>query len=63
MITMDNKGLSYEDYTVALVWAINFEMSAVRYLLNQEHRPLPRKEGDSNLYVLGELCGHNFVIA
>jgi len=53
---------SYEEYTVAVVCAIEFEMSAIRYMLDLEHS-LPTKEGDSNIYVLGELNGHNVVLA
>lgn len=53
----------YEDYTVAVICAIDFEFSAVRYMLDQEHSRLSIKQGDSNMYVLGELCGHNVVLA
>lgn len=52
----------YEDYTVAVICAIDFEMSAVRYMLDREHDRL-RPRGDSNTYVLGELSGHNIVLA
>jgi ankyrin repeat protein/nucleoside phosphorylase len=54
---------TYSDYTVAVVCAMGFEMSAVRYMLDDEHSRLPTKQGDLNLYVLGELSGHNVVIA
>jgi ankyrin repeat protein/nucleoside phosphorylase len=54
---------TYNDYTVAVVCAMGFEMSAVRYMLDNEHPRLPIKQGDLNLYVLGELSGHNVVIA
>lgn len=53
----------YNEYTVAVVCALGFEMSAVRYMLDQEHPTLPAKKGDQNIYVLGELSGHNIVIA
>ncbi|OWT43263.1 Pfs, NACHT and WD domain protein [Pochonia chlamydosporia 170] len=53
----------HESYTVAVICAIGFEMSAVRYMLDREHPRLPPKQGDSNLYVLGELSGHNVVLA
>ncbi|KAJ5157505.1 Pfs NACHT and WD domain protein [Penicillium canariense] len=53
----------YEDYTVAVICAIGFEMSAVRYMLDHEHYRLPPRQGDSNIYVLGELSGHNIVLA
>ncbi|KAF3903113.1 hypothetical protein ABW21_db0204588 [Orbilia brochopaga] len=42
---------------------MEFEMSAVRYMLDREHPPLPSKEADSNKYFLGELSGHNIVLA
>jgi nucleoside phosphorylase len=38
-------------------------MSAVRYMLDREHKRLPRKPGDSTVYILGELSGHNIVLA
>jgi len=37
-------------------------MSAVRYMLDDEHDRLPRKEGDSNRYICGEMSGHNVAI-
>lgn len=54
---------SFNDYTVAIVCAAGFEMSAVRYMLDLEHPNLPTKKGDSNIYVLGQLSGHNVVLA
>ncbi|EWG41288.1 hypothetical protein FVEG_03428 [Fusarium verticillioides 7600] len=54
---------AYESYTVAVVSALGFEMSAVRYMLDREHPSLPNKDGDSNIYVLGELQGHKVVLA
>src|SRR2546429_673280 len=63
---MDDKSKkhpSYEQYTVALVCAMSFEMSAVRYMLDEEHSRLPMKDGDSNIYVLGKFSGHNIVVA
>lgn len=53
----------HDSYTVAFICALNFEMSAVRYQLDCEHPNLPPQPGDSNLYVLGELLGHNVVLA
>ncbi|KAJ5484694.1 hypothetical protein N7453_012162 [Penicillium expansum] len=55
--------LGYEAYTVGIVCALEFEMSAVRYMLDNEHSRLPRKPGDSTLYILGELSGHNVILA
>lgn len=54
---------TYKQYTVAVICAMSFEMSAVRYMLDREH-PRPRnKDGDSNSYVVGELAGHNVALA
>ncbi|KAK8041743.1 hypothetical protein PG993_006266 [Apiospora rasikravindrae] len=55
--------LSYEDYTVAIVCPIDFEMSAVRYMLDKQHDDLPPKQGDPNSYILGELSGHRVALA
>jgi nucleoside phosphorylase len=55
--------LTYEAYTVAVVCAIEFEMSAVRYMLDEEHQRLPTLLGDSNRYIFGQLSGHNIVLA
>ncbi|KAI0451011.1 nucleoside phosphorylase domain-containing protein [Xylaria acuta] len=54
---------TYETYTVAVVCAIEFEMSAVRYMLDKEHQRLPNKPGDPNRYILGQLSGHDTVLA
>ncbi|KAM6513564.1 hypothetical protein FALCPG4_015957 [Fusarium falciforme] len=54
---------TYDDYSVAVVCAMAFEMSALRYMLDQEHPRLRTKEGDPNMYTLGELHGHNVVLA
>ncbi|RYP61065.1 hypothetical protein DL771_010264 [Monosporascus sp. 5C6A] len=54
---------SYDDYTVAVVCAMSFEMSAVRYMLDREHPRLRSQQGDPNIYVLGTLSGHNVVLA
>lgn len=54
---------SYNDYTVAVVFAMSFEMSALRFMLDNEHPSLPRMPGDFNVYTLGDLHGHNVVLA
>ncbi|KAK6337127.1 hypothetical protein TWF718_009911 [Orbilia javanica] len=53
----------HEDYNVAVITTIDYEMSAFRFMLDREHTPLPIQEGDSNMYVLGEFNGHNIVLA
>ncbi|KAJ5560515.1 hypothetical protein N7513_002914 [Penicillium frequentans] len=55
--------VSYEKYTVGIVCTLEFEMCALRYILDKEHVSLPGKPGDSNMYILGELSGHNVTIA
>ncbi|KAJ1328869.1 ankyrin repeat domain-containing protein 50 [Microdochium nivale] len=55
--------MAHGDYTVAIICAIGFEMSAVRYLLDCEHPRLRAQPGDANMYILGELAGHNTVLA
>lgn len=54
---------AYEQYTVAVICAMSFEMSAVRYMLDKEHPRLRNMDGDSNSYVVGELAGHNVALA
>ncbi|KAF4202962.1 hypothetical protein CNMCM8927_009403 [Aspergillus lentulus] len=57
------KRLSHDAYTVALLTPLEIELSAVRYMLDEEHQPLPNARGDPNYYILGRLCQHNVVIA
>jgi nucleoside phosphorylase len=38
-------------------------MSAARYMLDEEHERLPKDTHDTNSYILGQLSGHNVVIA
>ncbi|BCS25933.1 Pfs, NB-ARC and Ankyrin domain protein [Aspergillus puulaauensis] len=57
------KRLRYQDYKIGVICALEFEMSAIRYMLDEEHLRLPPAPGDRNLYVLGNLCGHNVAIA
>lgn len=57
------KTLDHHAYTVALFCPLEVELSAARYLLDEEHQRLPTAEGDSNKYTLGLLNGHNVVIA
>ncbi|KKZ62981.1 hypothetical protein EMCG_02693 [[Emmonsia] crescens] len=54
---------SYGDYAIAVVCAKEFEMSAIRYMLEHEHYPVPTASKDSNLYIFGELSGHNVILA
>ncbi|KAF3912608.1 hypothetical protein AA313_de0206115 [Arthrobotrys entomopaga] len=56
------KSYSYKHYTVAVVTTLELEMTAIRYMLDDEHERLPLQPGDSNLYTLGKLNRHNVVL-
>lgn len=53
---------TYNDYMVGVVCTMGFEMSAIRYMLDDKNFYLPTKQGDSNLYVLSKLSSHNVVL-
>ncbi|KAL2842895.1 hypothetical protein BJY01DRAFT_248850 [Aspergillus pseudoustus] len=53
----------YGAYRIGIICALEFEMSAVRFMLEEEHPDLPSAPGDPNIYVLGELSGHHVAIA
>lgn len=57
------KTLNHGSYTVALICPLEVEMSAARYMLDEEHQRLPKAKHDTNSYILGRLSGHNVVIA
>lgn len=57
------KKLGYDDYGVAIICPLEVEMSAVRYMLDEEHARLPSKGGDSNRYICGCMSGHKVVIS
>ncbi|KAH8717928.1 Vegetative incompatibility protein HET-E-1 [Beauveria bassiana] len=54
-----------EDYTVGWVCALPVEIAAARALLDHVHGELPAdlSENDPNSYVLGNIQGHNIVLA
>ncbi|KAI0903765.1 nucleoside phosphorylase domain-containing protein [Ustulina deusta] len=54
---------THDDYTVAILCALGLEKNAVRYMLDEEHQRLQTQPGDPNSYTLGELHGHNVVLA
>jgi nucleoside phosphorylase len=54
--------LSHDAYTVGWISPLEVEMSAARYLLDEEHAPLEKEQGDPNYYTLGGINGHNVVI-
>ncbi|OGM44082.1 hypothetical protein ABOM_007276 [Aspergillus bombycis] len=55
--------LTHDDYTVGWISALPLEMAAAQLLLDQVHPDLPQPARDCNTYVLGEIAGHNVVIA
>ncbi|KAL2209797.1 hypothetical protein CC79DRAFT_1318828 [Sarocladium strictum] len=64
MATGSQATTSVEDYRVAMIFAMGFEMSAFRYMLDEEHEMTFDKEpGDQNQYILGKSGRHNVVLA
>lgn len=62
-VSRKRKRLEYTDYTVAMICPLEVEMSAARYLLDEEHESLHHLPGDTNEYILGQMSGHNVAIA
>ncbi|KAH7179070.1 uncharacterized protein B0J16DRAFT_402434 [Fusarium flagelliforme] len=55
---------SLDEYTVGCVCAHDFEMAAVEGMLEKPHpQPAQQDPNDHNSYILGEVWGHNVVIA
>ncbi len=54
--------LSHRDYTVACICPMGVELAPVKAMLDQPHPSLPTQRGQ-NSYTLGEIAGHNIVIA
>ncbi|KAF5973206.1 vegetative incompatibility het-e-1 [Fusarium coicis] len=60
----DNAAFESEEYTVGWVCALPLEMAAARGMLDLIHPDLSHQDpGDHNSYILGEIRGHNIVIA
>ena len=53
---------THDDYTVAIICPMSFEMGAMRYMLENEHPRLPSHPKDPNLYLLGDVYDHNVVL-
>ncbi|KAL7800883.1 nucleoside phosphorylase domain-containing protein [Trichoderma afarasin] len=53
---------AYESYTVGLLCRLPSALCAARALLDEEHEPLPSKDGDDNSYFLGKMGKHNVVL-
>jgi nucleoside phosphorylase len=60
---MVQEKLIHDAYTVGWVCVLECELNASRALLDKEHERLPAAEKDDNAYLLGEMGGHNVVIA
>jgi len=56
------KQLTYDDYTVGIICPLDVEMTALRYMLDEEHIRLPGRDGDRNRYILGKMGDHNVAI-
>lgn len=55
--------LRYEDYTIGWICAIQVEVLAARFMLDEKHDGVfPGKIGDENHYIPGTINGHNVVI-
>jgi nucleoside phosphorylase len=54
--------LSHRDYTVACICPMGVELAPVKAMLDRLHPSLPTQR-DQNSYTLGEMEGHNIVIA
>ncbi|KAL4900139.1 hypothetical protein BDW74DRAFT_171060 [Aspergillus multicolor] len=56
------KPLTHQSYHIAILCPLEIELSAVRYMLDEEHPRLPSARNDPNVYILGKLSGHNVVL-
>ena len=54
--------LSHRDFTVGCICPMGVELAPVKAMLDHIHPSLPTQR-DQNSYVLGDMCGHNVVIA
>ncbi|KAK6338324.1 hypothetical protein TWF730_002387 [Orbilia blumenaviensis] len=57
------KKLRHESYTIAWICALPLEMAAAKAMLDNTHAALSQHRRDGNTYTLGEIGGHNVVIA
>ncbi|KAL4943463.1 hypothetical protein BDV06DRAFT_221210 [Aspergillus oleicola] len=53
----------HDDYAVAWICALPLEMAAAKITLDKIHPTLPQPETDHNAYTLGNVGGHNVVVA
>src|SRR5271154_4952034 len=62
-VHMTTKKLSHEDYTVGWICPLEVEQVAALEMLDEKHERLPQPPTDHNVYSLGNIGGHNIVIA
>ncbi|KAN0076607.1 hypothetical protein V8E54_006749 [Elaphomyces granulatus] len=55
--------MTHEDYTVTWICALPLEAAAAKAILDKTHLQLSQSAADDNAYMLGEISGHNIVIA
>jgi nucleoside phosphorylase len=55
--------LSHDKYTVGWICALPLELTAAKAMLEKRHERLPQPPTDRNTYALGEIFGHNVVLA
>jgi nucleoside phosphorylase len=55
--------ITHENYTVAWICALPLEAAASKAMLVKTHPELSQSAADDNAYTLGEISGHNIVIA
>jgi len=54
---------THDDYTVGWVCALPLELAAAEMMLDAIHMKISQPSSDDNTYSLGEIAGHNVVIA
>lgn len=57
----ESQRLGFNDYTVAILCALDTELKAVRLLFDTTHEDLKIASSDSNYYALGQMGKHNVV--
>ncbi|KAL2825893.1 nucleoside phosphorylase domain-containing protein [Aspergillus pseudoustus] len=52
-----------DGYTVGWICTLHEELTPAKAMLDMRRERLPQPDQDNNSYILGEICGHNVVIA
>jgi nucleoside phosphorylase len=60
---MTRRSLRNYEYTVGWICALPVELAAAQEMLDEEHEDPVQDEHDNNLYALGQIGGHNVVLA